>query len=91
MKEVTGKFIKEIIVTDPDGGGEVAVEIWKDPESGAMFGVDSSFLDQADAGKPPRIPSPFNERTLILLPEQSAASGVMPSAPPSMRQKGDAR
>ena len=76
MKEVTGKFIKEISVTDPEGGGEVAVEIWKDPESGAMFGGDSSFLDlyrphknKVDTNDVARIRSPFNERTLILLPE----------------------
>ena len=38
-------YIKEVTVIDPDSGGEVEIEIWKDMETGGMFGVDESFLE----------------------------------------------
>ena len=38
-------YIKDIIVIDPDTGGDVVVELWKDVESGAIFGIDESFLE----------------------------------------------
>ena len=52
----TTKFIKEIVVIDPDTGLEVHVEIHKDPESGGVFGVDASYLDQLSSV----VNSPFN-------------------------------
>jgi hypothetical protein len=39
------KFIKEIIVIDPDTQGEVEVALYKH-ENGGIFGIDSSYLDQ---------------------------------------------
>ena len=42
-------YIKDITVTDPDTGGDVIVELWKDVESGGIFGIDESFLD-AESG-----------------------------------------
>lgn len=39
-------FVKEVVVTDPDTGGEVSVSIFKDESSGGMFGVDSSYIEQ---------------------------------------------
>ena len=39
-----GLFVAEVVVTDPETGGLVEVEIYKHP-NGAMFGVDSSYLD----------------------------------------------
>lgn len=48
--------ITEVVVKDPDTNGDVTVEIWKDPVSGGIFGIDSSFLEQyTDV-----IRSPFN-------------------------------
>ena len=38
--------ITEVTVTDPSSGGEVQVSIFKDPTSGGMFGIDSSFIEQ---------------------------------------------
>ena len=52
----TTKFIKEIVVIDPDTRVEVHVEIHKDSESGGIFGVDASYLDQLSSV----VNSPFN-------------------------------
>jgi hypothetical protein len=61
-------FVMEIAVPDPNTGEAVAVEIWKDPASGGLFGVDASFLDQVrDNG----IPSPFNAETRLRLPAEA--------------------
>lgn len=40
------KFIQEIQVIDPDSNAPVDVAIYKDVESGGMFGVDSSYISQ---------------------------------------------
>lgn len=42
----TAKFINEITVIDPESMGEVEVSMFKHNESGGIFGVDSSYLDQ---------------------------------------------
>ena len=62
LREITCIFIKEISVIDPDTGNDIEVEIWKDPESGGIFGIDSSFLELVNE----EIPSPFNFGTSIL-------------------------
>ncbi len=66
-----GKFVMEITVPDPDTGEPIAVEIWKDPESGGLFGVDASFLDQV---REDGIPSPFNAETRLRLPAEEVES-----------------
>ena len=38
-------FIQEVTVTDPDSHLPVEVSIYKDVDSGGLFGVDSSFLE----------------------------------------------
>ena len=45
-KEITS--VTQITVTDPDTKLGVDVSIFKDAESGGMFGVDSSFLSNTD-------------------------------------------
>ena len=65
VKRIEAKYVTEIKADDPDTGGEVAMEVWKDPESGGMFAVDSSFLEQ-DTDE---IPSPFNAGTILVLPD----------------------
>ena len=56
MDPLKAKYVKFIEVTDPDTGAEVELEVYKDPESGAMFAIDSTFLEQVRQV----IPSPFN-------------------------------
>jgi hypothetical protein len=59
------KYITEVEVLDPDSQHIIQVAIYKDLASGAMFGLDSSFVEQVD---PDTIPSPFNkDGTLTLL------------------------
>lgn len=70
IRTVSCKFIKEITVRDPDSGGEVEVEIWKDPVSGGMFGVDTSFLDQVHD----EVPSPFDRNVVFVLDEKQIPS-----------------
>lgn len=56
MIKVFAKHIKVIEVTDPDTGATVEVEIFKDPQSGAIFGIDSTFLVQQSE----QVYSPYN-------------------------------
>lgn len=51
------KFVKEVIVIDPDTGNEVGVGIYKLETGGGMIGIDSSYLEQ-DVGP---VYSPFDE------------------------------
>ncbi len=41
-------YVTEICENDPDFAGPVHMEVWKDNSSGAMFAIDSSFLEQVD-------------------------------------------
>ena len=62
------KFVKEVVVIDPDTKGEVEMSVFKHNESGAMFAIDSSYLDQCfDDDIDPAIPDPFNEGQEITL------------------------
>lgn len=53
------KFVKEVIVTDPDTKGEVSLSVFKH-QNGGMFAVDSSYLDQIfEDDDEALIPDPF--------------------------------
>lgn len=39
-------FIDDVGFKDPETGGDVHIEVWKDTETGGIFGIDSSFLEQ---------------------------------------------
>ena len=52
------KLITEITVFDPDSQMFVEVAIYKDPVSGGIFGVDSSFLANTDED----VVSPFSKK-----------------------------
>ncbi len=55
------KLVEEIVVVDPDTGGDVILEIYKH-ENGGMFAMDSSFLAQTtDNDCYPIIADPFND------------------------------
>jgi len=52
-------YLQEVIITDPESGGDVHVSIFKH-ENGGMFGVDSSYIDQTfDADEDAIIPDVF--------------------------------
>jgi hypothetical protein len=65
-KTVEAIFIQEITVVDPDSKGAVEVEIWKDPVTGGIFGIDASFLDHTDRKF---VVSPFDKKVVLRLPE----------------------
>ncbi len=56
-------FVEIITVTDPETQGDVELEVYKDSASGAMFAIDSSYLEQVSD----EIPSPFNKSQMIKL------------------------
>jgi len=55
----TAKFVKEIVVIDPDTKGEVSLSVFKH-ENGGMFALDSSYIEQVlpEIGEV-YIPDPF--------------------------------
>lgn len=63
-------FIQEIEVTDPDSEAEIEIEIYKDPLSGCMFGLDSAMVDQIGIET---IQNPFLQDETIQIPEPPAA------------------
>jgi len=64
---VNASFITQIVVTDPDTGARVEMEVWKDPTSGGLFAIDASFLDDVTE----EIPSPFNPHVSLHLWEDT--------------------
>lgn len=40
--------ISELCVVDPDSGGDVHIEVWKDNTTDGIFALDSSFIEQVD-------------------------------------------
>jgi len=57
------KHIKDIIVIDPDSGGEVEVSIFKHP-GGGLFGLDTSYIEQVlddETVDELQIPDPFDQ------------------------------
>lgn len=70
------KFIKTVTVTDPDSGGEVEVEIRKDMVTGAMVGLDGSYLEQ-NVGD---IFDPYNAGNKLDVPEDEDAETFVTTA-----------
>ena len=68
------KFVKEIVVEDPDTGSLIEIEIYKH-QNGGMFGIDSSYMDQVlgeDDEVEPCVPDLFNPRiggNIVILKE----------------------
>ena len=56
--------LKDVVVTDPDTGNDVDLCVYTDPQSGGMFAVDFSFVDQdTDV-----VPNPFIPGEVLVLP-----------------------
>lgn len=55
------KYITEITVTDPHTNAPVEVAIYKDIQSGGMFGVDASFLLTEEV-----VHEPFDGQEVVL-------------------------
>jgi len=64
----SAEFVKEVSVKDPDSGGWVEMAVFKHNDSGGMFAVDSSYLDQCfDDDTDPVIQDPFNDGQTVTL------------------------
>jgi hypothetical protein len=66
----TALFVSQVTVTDPDTGNPVQVSIYKHENSGGMFGVDSSFIEQNfEDDETPMVADPFNNESFVELHE----------------------
>ena len=66
--KTTATYSEEVTVIDPRSKGEVAMSVFVHDQSGGMFAIDSSFLDQEfEDDVDPVIADPFNEDTEIIL------------------------
>ena len=71
------KYIKDIVIQDPDTGGDVEVTLFKH-EGGGIFGIDASYIDQVaeeDDHGDPVINDPLSyqdqERVTLIWPEEN--------------------
>lgn len=64
----TATYICEVPVVDPDSKGTVHVSMFKHEQSGGIFGIDSSFLDQCfDDDERVMVADPLNKNCLVEL------------------------
>ena len=70
MEQKTAIMIGEVTVTDPDSKQPVEVCMFKHEQSGAIFGIDASYLVECfNDDEDPIIPDPFNEEREVILKE----------------------
>jgi hypothetical protein len=62
VTQLSTRYVTTVTVIDPDSGGEVEVEIRKIDESGAMVGIDGSYLEQ-DVGE---VNNPYGDGELCI-------------------------
>lgn len=68
MKKFTATFIQEIEIKDPQSNYPVKVAMFKHDSAGAIFGIDSSFLEQCfEDEENPVVADPFNNEALVEL------------------------
>lgn len=65
MNELKADFVLSVSVIDPDTKAPVDVAIYKDRESAAMFGVDSSYILSLSDEDP--VSSPYNGKDIELI------------------------
>jgi hypothetical protein len=68
---VNTQYLQSISVHDPKTGAEVELEVHRDPESGALLAIDSTFLEQVRDV----ITSPFNDSTRLILTTPPGRAG----------------
>ena len=56
-------YCKEVEVTDPDTKAPVHLSVYKDPSTGGMLAIDSSFIEQVEAV----IPNPLQPSVTLIL------------------------
>lgn len=61
-------FVTEFTVRDPETKGIVTLAVYKHEQSGGMFAVDSSFIEQNfEDDETPMISDPFNNDSFVEL------------------------
>jgi len=64
----TARFVSEVTEIDPDSKGDVEMSVFKHDQSGGMFAIDSSFLDQCfEDDEDPVIDDPLNKGQEVIL------------------------
>ena len=66
MENARAIYVSTVQVTDPHTGIEIDVDIYKDEGSGAMLGLDATFMD-GDGGP---VFSPYNQGQKVILPDE---------------------
>jgi len=56
-------YCKEVEVTDPDSKAKVQLSVYKDPSTGGMLAIDSSFIEQVEVV----IPNPLQPSVTLIL------------------------
>jgi len=64
-------YVCEIVVQDPDTGGDVPLSVYK-TSGGGMIGIDTSYLEQVRD----IVPSPFDDGVRLDLQEEGADSSL---------------
>ena len=65
------KYLETVTVVDPDTGGDVHIDIFKDSQSNGIFGIDASYLEQVpEEGEAILMQSPFEDNTSLLLVDE---------------------
>ena len=78
----TATYIKDIVIQDPDTGGDVEVTVFKH-QNGGIIAFDASYLDQVApecSGGNPVVNDPFGEvvNDLVLeYPDEQTAEDIM--------------
>jgi len=65
VEAIKTKYVQTITVIDPDGGGDVSVEVRK-LETGPLVGIDGSYLEQ-DVGP---VYSPYDRGMELEIPDE---------------------
>ncbi len=74
IQEVTSVHVVTLEVTDPDSGGKVDIEIRK-LETGAMVGLDGSWLESHDCPEHPL--SPYDADCVVVVPDNETSGSVV--------------
>ena len=64
------EYVKDVYVDDPDTGETVRVEIYRDPGTSRIFGLEGDYLEDAFASnsEPVELRSPYAGGTVAIVP-----------------------
>jgi hypothetical protein len=80
MSVTRATFIQTVVVQDPDSHGDVELSVYKDPTSGSLFAIDSSYIEQVSIF----VPGIYNDGRLQL--DDDEEIGIKASLTDASRQ-----